>query len=194
MDDLTNQWRAAKNAVKSEAISIENIITEARKKKKSVRGFHYGNIVILAITLIVISLFFIYVANFQELVSRIGVAFMTGGLAVRILIECFSTVKSQRIKLLDKTAKTTDDALQYYAYRKKIHGPVTITIVALYTLGFYMLTPEFSLYIAIEWMVLMHVSYIVGAVFLVWQIKKGIRKEMQSLVELVALKKEMNNG
>ena len=194
MDELKNKWGQAKRAVSTDSMPIEGLITKARKKRKHVTNFHYGNIIILTLTLVGISLFFIHVAPVRDAVSRIGAFFMVGGLAVRIVVECFSTVKSQKIDLLNEVAKTTNEALKYYEFRKKIHGPLTITIVALYSLGFYMLTPEFSRYIDFEWMMAIHASYVLGAIFLIWQIRKGIRKEMQNLKELVDLKKEMDNG
>src|SRR5690606_17074290 len=142
MDELKNKWGQAKRAAIANSTPIEVLITKARKKRNSVTNFHYGNIVILTLTLIGISLFFIYVAPFQDTISRIGMFFMLGGLAVRIVVECFSTLKSKKIQLVNETVQTTNDALEYYAFRKKVHGAFTITIVAMYSLGFYMLTPE----------------------------------------------------
>lgn len=194
MDELKNKWGQAKRAAIANSTPIEVLITKARKKRNSVTNFHYGNIVILTLTLIGISLFFIYVAPFQDTISRIGMFFMLGGLTVRIVVECFSTLKSKKIQLVNETVQTTNDALEYYAFRKKVHGAFTITIVAMYSLGFYMLTPEFSRYIAFQWMVLIHISYVLGAIFLIWQIRKGIRDEMHNLEELIALKKDMENG
>ena len=194
MDELKNKWGQAKRAALANSTPIEVLITKARKKRNSVINFHYGNIVILTLTLIGISLFFVYVAPFKDTISRIGMSFMLGGLALRIVVECFSTYKSKKIQLENETAETTNDALGYYAFRKKIHGPFTIIIVVLYTLGFYMLSPEFSRYIALQWMVLIHISYLAGAIFLVWQIRKGIRNEMRNLEELVTLKRDMENG
>ena len=194
MDELKNKWGQAKRAAIASSTPVEVLITKARKKKSSVINFHYGNIIILTLTFIGISLFFIYVAPFQDTLSRIGMFFMLGGLLLRIVVECFSTLKSKKVQLVNETAQTANDALAYYAFRKKIHGPFTIIIVVFYSLGFYMLSPEFSRYIAFQWMVLIHVSYVLGAIFLIWQIRKGIQNEMRSLEELVALKKDMENG
>jgi hypothetical protein len=192
MDELTNKWKKAKGAAALLPQPVEQLIAAAREKKKSNLYFHYGNIIILSITLVGISLFFYYVAPFRELLSRAGVVLMVGGLIIRIVIEIFSVLKSQKIQMLHDASRTTNDTLAFYRFRKTIHGPVTITIVGLYCLGFVMLGPEFSRYIALEWMILMYSSFVLGALLLIWQIRKGIQKEMRILLELAELKKEMH--
>jgi hypothetical protein len=62
-----------------------------------------------------------------------------------------------------------------------IHGPVTISILLLYTIGFYMLTPEFSRYFSLPVMILIDVSYIAGAAIVGIAIRHGIAKEMTIL-------------
>ncbi|AHM60488.1 membrane protein [Flammeovirgaceae bacterium 311] len=194
MDELKNKWKKARESAALPPQNIEALVASARQKKKNNLYFHYGNIIILSITLVGISLFFYYVAPFRELLSRTGVALMVGGLIIRIVIEIFSVLKSKKIRMVNDAASTTSDTLEFYRFRKKIHGPVTITIVALYCLGFVMLGPEFSRYIAPEWIVLMYGSFVLGALLLIWQIRKGIQKEMRILLELAELRKEMQSG
>lgn len=194
MDELLKRWKNEKQRVHQQSSSIDEIIAIAQKKKKSTRYFHYGNIAILSITLVMISLFFYYVAPFKETLSRFGVLLMVVGLFVRIIIELFSVIKFQKIRLSDDALSATEEYLVFYEFRKKIHGPVTITIVVLYCIGFYFLSPEFSLYIPLLWMVLMHVSFVMGALFLIWQIRKGIRKEMDDLSALTELRRDIDDG
>ncbi|WP_425390445.1 hypothetical protein [Ekhidna sp.] len=196
MDDelnkLKSQWKEVKASTKSSTLTIDEVREQARKKKRNVRYSHYGNMSILIITLIIISLFFYHVTPFQDLLSKIGVALMIGGLALRILIEWVSVVKSKQIDSTHEALKNINSALKFYKFRKKIHGPITVTIVSLYTLGFYMLTPEFSKYIELHWMIIMDVGYVIGALILITQIrKKGIKVEMNDLEELIELKNEI---
>ena len=86
---------------------------------------------------------------------------------------------------------STIEALSFYTFRKKVHGPATITTVVLYVIGFYLLSPEFSKYIEMKWMIAMHVSFVFAAFVLVIQAKKGMAKEMKVLKSLIELKKEM---
>lgn len=191
LDDIKDRWKSAKMNLETTTSSVDMIISQAEKKKQKSVYFQYGNIAILTATLVLIISFFYFVAPLQEPLSKIGKTLMVGGLAVRILIEIFSIRKSSKIDLGDNALQSTNSTLSYYQFRKQIHGAVTFTIVALYTVGFYILTPEFSKYIDLPWMIVIDTSYIVGAVFLVWQIRKGIRQEMKDLADMVALKKEL---
>ena len=190
MDELFKQWNSGKAIVKP-AHNTDEIIRLAKRKKKSVIDFHIGNIVVLSVTFVVIGLFFFYVTPFRETLSRVGVTLMLGGLLLRIIIEVISIVKSKKVQLTNDAFSTTADAIAFYTFRKKIHGPVTITIVVLYIIGFYFLSPEFSKYISMKWMIIMDGSFIVGAAFLIWVIRKGIKDEMRNLQELIEVRKEM---
>ena len=190
MDELFKQWNEGKATMKPSSHADE-IIQLAKRKKKSILDFHYGNIVVLSITFIVIGLFFFYVTPFRDTLSRIGVGLMLGGLLLRIIIEVFSIMKSKKVQLTNDSSSATDDAISFYAFRKKIHGPVTITIVGLYMLGFFFLSPEFSRYIAMKWMIIMDGSFVIGAFILIWVIRKGIKDEMRNLEELIEVRKGM---
>ncbi len=191
LNDLKKTWQDAKEGIESQTQPASRIISLAKRKIRSSLYFHYGNIAILTLTLIALYFFFYHLVYLQEMLSRIGIAFMLGGLVLRIGIEVFSVSQSLRIDLSDHALKNTHDTLAFYQFRKNIHGPVTIAIVGIYTLGFYLLTPEFSKHLALRWMVLIDSSYIIGAILLIWQIRKGIRKEMENLAEVLRLKAEM---
>lgn len=79
-----------------------------------------------------------------------------------------------------------------FTISEKIHGPVTIVLIGIYTIGFYMLTPELSRHFDLLWMVIFDFVYVLGAVFLIWQIGKGIKAEMKQLSEIIQLKEEMS--
>ena len=194
LDYLKKSWQKARGEVRQKAQPVETIIKLAEQKRKNNLYFHYGNIGVLTGVLIMISLCFHFLFPFRETLSKTGIALMTGGLAVRILIEIFSTIRSLKIDLSEPALKTTDSTLKFYQFRKKIHGPVTYTIVGLYTLGFYMLTPEFAKYIDTVWMAVIDCSYILGAIILVHNIGKGIKKEMEDLRSIIGLQKELNSA
>jgi hypothetical protein len=191
MNNLNEQWKQARQTVGFPSSSAQNLIDRAGQKKKSILYFHYGNIVIMTLTLVVISLFFYYKMSFQKWSSIVGAIMMMGGLALRIIIEVVSSFKSKRIKLLHNVSQTTKAAIAFYTFRKKIHGPVTVCIVALYMIGFYLLTPEFSNYFSYKWLLLMDSSFLIGAALLIWQIRKGIMKEMKQLLSLTSLKEQI---
>ena len=191
LDQLKAQWKNEKSSLEASDLKIEGLIEVAKKRKKSVLYAHYGNAIILTLVVIMIATFFYYVTPFQDLISRIGVGLMLGGLVVRIIIEIASAIRSKRIDMTDPALQRTNDTFNFYQFRKKIHGPITISILALYTIGFYMLTPEFSKYMSLFWVVTWDTSYVVIAIVLTIQIRKGVRKEMQDLKEILSLRDEM---
>ncbi|SEL83713.1 hypothetical protein SAMN04487910_3420 [Aquimarina amphilecti] len=186
---LQSQWQKSKNNIKGNSPNSEEMFSLISKKKSWSTRFHYGNIIILSLVLIGIMSFFYFVAPVQELLSRVGAGFMIGGLFIRILIEFISVSKAKKINMVDDALQTTNDTIAFYNFRKKIHGPITIGIIVLYTLGFYMITPEFSLYFETWQMVLIDISYIIGAIIPYLAVRKNIKKEINVLLEIIELKR-----
>jgi hypothetical protein len=189
MQDLINTWKEGKENVNASG-STEAIIRNAKAKKNEVLYAHYGTIIILVITLVLLALFY-FKTPFKELMSHAGMWLMMATLLLRIVVEVISIVKSRSIQLTSNAEQVTKAALAFYDFRKTVHGPVTLAIVGCYVIGFYLLTPEFSKYISFGWMVAMHVSFVIGAVFLIWVIKKGIRKEIASIEYLSGMRDEI---
>jgi len=191
MDNIKKTWKEAKGATGQPSGTVETLILKARQKKKSVLYFHYGNIVVLTITLVAIALFFYKVVHFQTNLGKAGIVLMHSGLIIRILVEVYSSIKSKKIVLLNDAAQTNSDALSFYNFRRAVHGPITIATVGLYMAGFYFLSPEFAMYLNLTTMILMHLSFVVGAIFVVWQVRKGVQTEMRNLRSLRELKDQL---
>lgn len=186
-DRIKNQWNASK-AAKAAAPSADEILQKARNNYSYAKLSYKINILILSFTCIGISAFFYFVAPMQDTLSRIGIFLMVGGLLVRIIIEMYSHRKASKISYNTALVQSASAATAFYNWRKKIHGPVTVTIVSLYTIGFYALTPEFARHLQLEWLIAFDLSYLVMACFLFVQIRKGIQKEMEHLRDLVEIK------
>jgi len=191
IDDLKNMWKNAKNKDYGQSLAPTQIITIAKQKMKSTINLQIGTIITLIITVLGISSFFIYVAKFEQLISHIGIALMIGGLVLRIIIELFSISFSTRINLSESAVKTNKVSLNYHQFRKRINGSVTIVILVLYTIGFYLLTPEFSLYFSTGVLILIDLSYILAAIIFTWFIRKTIKKEMKILNEILHIQNEL---
>ncbi len=191
---LQREWQKNKDDIKRDTTSMNDLFFLIQKKKKASVQFQYGNAIVLLVTLLVISAFFYYVAPVKEILSRIGAGFMIFGLLLRIIIEIVSIIKSKKIDIKNNVLETSENTITYYKFRKKIHGPITIIILVLYTIGFYMITPEFSLYFTTWQMILIDVSYVVGACIFIPIIRKSIRREIQNLLDIVDLKNRITNG
>lgn len=191
MNELKEIWRSAKGNTSHVNISIDRLIEKAELKRRKTLSAHYGNIGILTLVAIMIILCFRFFFPFQEALARTGIGLMIGGLIIRIGIEMFSIMKSKKIRISDTTAQATDDTIAFYQFRKKIHGPVTLIIVVLYIIGFYMLSPEFSKHMPVNALIIMDIGFLVGALLLAWVIRSGIRQELEDLQELVEIRKQL---
>jgi hypothetical protein len=192
MDDLKKIWKSAKGNVGRANVSADTLIQQAKSKKKKTLASHYGNIGILASVAVILWLCFRFLFPFRETLSRTGVALMIGGLIVRIAIEFFSIVKSNKVRVSDTTARATEDTIAFYEFRRKIHGPVTLTIVILYIIGFYLLSPEFSKYMTMQWVIIMDIGFLVGAGIMSWAIRTGIRQELEDLRQLIEIRRQLD--
>lgn len=191
IDNLKNIWKDARNKDYGQSIDTDQIIEIAEKKMKSTIKMQVSTIIILVITLAGISSFFIYVAKFNQTLSHIGSGIMVGGLILRIIIELLSIHLSKKVNMSESALKTNNASLSYIQFRKRINGPVTILIIVFYTIGFYLLTPEFSLYFSSPILIMINLSYILGAVIFIWFVRKAIRKEMVILNEILQIQNDL---
>lgn len=188
---LQDSWKSSRNNIKTPTNNFDNLYKKIEQKEKENFSFYYGTITILMITLIVISLFFHYMTPVKETLSRIGAGLMITGLALRILTEIISVIKAKRINKLDKTLQTVENSLNFHQFRKTIHQVYSPIIIGFYSIGFYMIFPEFILYISI-WMIwFIGISYLIMGIVLFIVIRKGVLDEMQKLRDIMKLKKEI---
>jgi len=190
-NELQNKWKSNKKEMELSNDGFDILYSKIKQKEKENYFFYYGTITILLATLIAISLFFYYVAPVREILSRIGAGLMISGLLFRIFIEVISIYKAKQINILDNTLKTTENTINFHQFRKIIHKVIAPIIIVLYTIGFYMITPEFSLYIEFWNLVLIDISYIIIGIILFIGIRKGVKKEMQKLTDILKLKDEI---
>lgn len=189
-ESLKSAWKGSKREAQSDmnAIDMQRLVMQNHNHSKQ---FHLGNVAVLTVVCIGISLFFYFLAPMQETISRVGIVLMVGGLIVRIVIELVSHRKADSIEFNVDTKTTALQASKFYAWRKRIHGPVTIIIVLLYSLGFYLLTPEFLDYLPQFWVIVMDIGYVVIAVVLTLVINTGIKKEMAALKEIMEIRAQL---
>ncbi len=189
-NELQHKWESNKKKIEANN-SFEDLYSKIKSKEKENYVFYYGTITILVTTLSAISLFFYYVAPVKETLSRIGVGLMVSGLLIRIFIEVISIYKAKQINNLDSTLTTAENAINFHHFRKMIHKVIAPIIIIFYTIGFYIITPEFSLYIQFWHLVLFDVSYVFIGIILFTVIRKGVKKEIQKLKEIIELKDEL---
>lgn len=191
MDDLKAIWKTAKGQTKQSDVSAASLIQQAESKKRQALLAHYSTIAILTLLVIMLGCCVYFFFPFQDLLSRAGVVLMIGGVTIRVGIEIYSISKSNKVNVSDTTARAVEDTVAFHQFRKKIHGPVTLIIVLLYIIGFYMLSPEFSRYISFSMLAIFDAGFLVGAVVLAWAIRKGMMKELEDLGDIIEIQKQL---
>lgn len=191
-EQLKNTWKEAKK--EQQPVDSAAMLRTVQKNHNASKRAHLGNVLILLITVLGLIAFFYFVAPMQETFSRVGIVLMVGGLIVRIIIELVSHRKAVQIDYSSNSSRSAKQAQEFYTYRKKIHGPITFVIIALYTIGFYSLTPEFSKYFSTFWMWMMDGSYLLIGVLLFLGIRKGVVREMRDLKRISDLQNSLNKS
>ena len=190
-DQLKSSWKAAKEGQSSSGNSSDMLKVAKENHNKSKKA-QIGNVIVLSFVVVGLCAFFYFLAPLQDTLSRVGIGLMIGGLLVRIIIELISLQKAGKIDYSSSSTNSAQQAQAFYNYRKRIHGPVTITIIALYTIGFYALTPEFSKYFDTFWMWMIDGSYVIIAIVLFLGIRKGVVQEMKDLQRINELQQSLS--
>ncbi|MEM9896850.1 MAG: hypothetical protein AAF789_10810, partial [Bacteroidota bacterium] len=112
-----------------------------------------------------------------------------GGLIVRILVEIKSRKDSNRIDFTLPVSEMLEELKSYYSKRLHVHHRITVVILLAYTIGFYLLMPEFSLYLSHVWLI--GFSYIPAAAVIGFSILSAINREKKELKEIIML---LNNN
>lgn len=185
IDHMKKRWLEARSLDKPRPVPVEHLIGKARDRRKDTLLLHYGSIIILGVILILVIGFLYFLFPFQERLSKTGVMLMAGAFAVRILIEIISSIRSLRIDITNDVLKATDETLRFYRFRKEIHAPVAVISVGLYTIGFYLLLPEFSNHLSAWQIALIAAGYVPVASILIRQTGKVISYETRKVTSMV---------
>lgn len=191
IDHLKALWQESKSNDPSEPANIGQIITLAKEKMKRTVRMQLGTIVILTLTLAILCVYFLYGVPLNLTISRIGAILMTAGVVLRILIEIYSIVLARKVHPAETAHNSNHAAWIYHRFRRVINGPVTIAILILYSIGFYMLTPAFALIFSTPMLILIDVSYIFIALLFIGFIRRTICKETQILDQILQIQEEL---
>lgn len=191
IESLKSLWQDSRSAESDETAGTVQIIEMAKEKMKRTVRIQLRTLLILLVILAILCAYFIYGVELNQAISRVGAFLMTAGVALRVLIECISIYLSAKIDPGESVCTTNKAAMVYHRFRKAINGPVTVGIILLYSVGFYMLTPSFSLIFNTSVLVLIDLSYIVIAFVFIWFIRKTVKKEMIILQEIIQIQHDL---
>ena len=178
-EDLKSQWKDQK-----EVSPPKDGVKQILETLSSIRKGQQLTNVILAITALVLIAFFFYISAFKFQPTMIGLLLMIGVLLIRIALEFFSIHKLRSIKPLADASQYTQQIVDYYGFRQKVHFIITPLILITYCIGFYILLPGFKTSLSTGFYSYIIVSAIVVLVVLGLFIGKQILKELKVLRNL----------
>ncbi|MFP2996874.1 hypothetical protein ABN763_13235 [Spongiivirga sp. MCCC 1A20706] len=190
-EQLQDLWEQSKEDIAVTDQTTSGYATLIDSKKLKSKQFHFGNIFVLLLTLVVIVTFFIFIAPVRELVSRIGAGIMIFGLILRILIEFYSIRKARQLNPALNALSNLEESIKYLKLRKWIHKELTIGILISYTIGLLMIAPEFQYYLGTLPVIIFYGMFVISGAIIIWKIRKQIKQELLDIQEIINLKKQI---
>lgn len=191
-EELGAQWKSQRPPQPNNNEAISQLIAGVQSQQLQSVKTHLLTIAILSITLIIIYCFYLYVARFQEALSISGGILMLTSLAIRIGTEIISLSLLLRIDFSLAASASNLLSIRFHSLRRLINGPIMYITLAAYIVGFFMLSPEFSLHLSNMVVALMDVGFVIGAVILLKYLHKIVNKEKLILAKMRALQDSLD--
>ncbi|RKE00285.1 hypothetical protein [Marinifilum flexuosum] len=158
-----------------------------KKADRLVNNSHIKNIIILSITALAIVGIDLFYFTTTSVLFEVGIITMIMALAIRITIELFSYRRKKNLNILCQSDQFISDLKAFYQWRKKIHKYPTYLTFSLYVIGVGLLFIEFYKYLSAFWFNFFLVEFVVIIVVLIFFIRKKIKKEINTLNEMIEL-------
>lgn len=178
-EELKSQW---KNQYQPEVPN--DGAKQVMEKIKAIRNEQRITNIILAITGIVLIVFFFYISAYKFQSVMLGLLLMIGALVIRIGIEFFSIRRLKSFNVSAAANNFKQQLTKYYKNRVKVHFLLTPLIIIQYCVGFVMLLPSFKSNLSGGFYTYIVISSIVLLLVLGLLVAKQIRNELRMLRDL----------
>lgn len=130
---------------KKPSVRPHDIIRKTEIHIQKIKNKYIGTALILAITLIVLIAYFLWIGFYQWSIFTTGMSLMMGMLSWRIALELISMKRFSKIKPNASFVEYSEKITAYYIWRKRVHLLYTPIIYLSYIAGFVLLLPVFKL-------------------------------------------------
>lgn len=183
--DIQSIWDSQENDDTNEI--PESLRKKIKKENSVVNDSHAKNMIILSATAILITIGYFLAIKQGTVITITGLVAMLSALIIRIGIEVVSLNRKKKLDVLATPKHLAKDLSNYYKWRKRIHKFPTLLTVLTYIFGVSLLFIEFKIHLTAFWFNFFLIEFIVIAIILFFFIRKKIRREVNSLTELIAL-------
>ena len=193
MSDPTNEfqnlWQAGNTSSTPHDTSV---IQHVRGPKQEIIQAQVATILILSLVIAVLLFFFHYLSPVQEPLSLVGKWFMIGSLLVRILAELIGISLARKVDFFDAATAFVKASRRLIRFRAGVHQVLVFATFAVYSMGYYLIFPEWINYFSIGMLWLLGISYVlIITIVLYLFIWPGMKQEKEALVKLENLVEEM---
>jgi len=183
--DIQSIWDSQENDDTNEI--PDSLRKKIKKANSIVNDSHAKNIIILSVTAVLITIGYFLIIKQGTFITISGLIAMISSLLIRIGIEILSLNRKRKLDVLATSKHLAKDLSIYYEWRKRIHKFPTLLTVLTYIFGVGLLFIEFKTHLTPFWFNFFLIEFIIIAIILFVFIRKKIRKEVNSLTELIAL-------
>lgn len=180
-NEIQKQW-AAREIPPISQKAMESVIL----KSKSIRRKQWIGQLVLAITSVILIIFFFYISAYKNTIVFLGLGIMISSLLIRIGIEFFAMVKKENFPADNDMKKFNQNLITFYKRRRYIHFIVTPVLYISYIIGFIMLLPSFKESLSNGFYIYILFSSILIFVALAILIGVQIRRELGILKDLIS--------
>ena len=182
-DNIKQIWD---NQQKTEMVDVPvSLKKKIAKADRVVNNSHISTIIVLSATIVFVSVGYWLLFKKHNLISILGIGTMDLALLIRIAFEWQSYKRLKQLDWLNTSSGFSAQITNYYQWRIKIHKYPTWLTAFSYVIGVALLFVEFHKYLPVFWFRFFVVEFIVILVVLFYFIRKWIRKELNSLNELI---------
>lgn len=194
-DEFKTLW-GADDGKDSNADNVrQHIMQGVRSPQQRSINAQVGTIVVLASLIIILVVFFKYLSPVETSLSDLGKGLMIGSIIGRIFVEFMGIYLARRIDVFENVATFVQKSKKYVQFRNRVHRYMVIVTFISYSIGYYLLIPEWSNYFSSPMIWLLISSYLVIMVVVFFlAIRPGIRGEKEALRELETLANDLEKG
>lgn len=178
-NDLQNTWNQ-----QSEATTTLPDFELAKQQLTQLRKAQRMTQLILAITGIILIVFFFYIAAYKQSGPFIGMLLLISVIFIRIYIEIKSREKLRKLNVLLPFNEFKEQLITYYKKRKTLAFKIIPGLLITYNIGFVIMSYYFYQYLSRGFFYYIIISYMVSFVVLFYFIRKQVLNELDILKNL----------
>jgi hypothetical protein len=178
-DALQDIWNQQK--VQNTPVLSEEIIAKATAQTKKMATIHLSTILILSVTLLCLTGFFLWLKLRNSSLPYVGILMMILSLFSRIILEFISSKKFKKVNILSDFDSYTKEITRFYTFRKSIQFIVTPLSIGCYLIGFLLLLPFFKQGVSNSFFLYILISGSLFFVFITWIIIRQVKQELSIL-------------